>query len=357
MTKDLRYYGKLGTVRTEHRFDTKALEAYLHETVAGYEGPLTIRQFEGGQSNPTYLLETPRQNYVLRRKPPGPLLKSAHAVDREYRVMEALFNTAFPVPRPYSLCEDEDVIGTMFFVMDYVPGRIFKDCSMPDLERDERTAIFDSVNATIAQLHAIDPAAVGLGDFGKPGNYFARQVSRWSKQYEASQTTNIAEMQELIDWLPAHLPPESKPAIVHGDFSFHNIVVHPSEPRVVAVLDWELSTLGDPMADLMYHGMEWYRPPGLDDRGTLLDKDLNALGVPSLESYVARYCHRVGRTPPKDLGFYRAFNLFRVAAIVQGIVGRAIAGTANAAGAASLADKVKPLAQAAWREAQRAEPI
>lgn len=354
MVDDDLYLGQTGDVREAHRFDEAKLDAYLRETVDGYDGPLTVSQFQGGQSNPTYLLETPGHSYVLRRKPPGVLLKSAHAVDREFRVMSALYGTGFPVPRPLVLCEDEDVTGTMFFVMDYVPGRVFRDCSMPDLSRDERAAVFDSVNATLAHLHSIDFGAIGLGDYGRPGNYFARQISRWSKQYDASRDADIPEMDRLIEWLPEHLPPESDPCVVHGDYSFHNVLIHPTEPRVVAVLDWELSTLGDPLGDLMYHAMEWYRPAGIDPRGTLRGKDLDALGVPTLDDYVARYFERIGRTPPSDLAFYRAYNLFRVAAIVQGIAGRARDGTASAADAAEMAAKVRPLAQAAWAEAEGA---
>lgn len=354
MVDDDLYLGKTGDVREAHRFDEARLDAYLREAVDGYDGPLTVSQFQGGQSNPTYLLETPGHSYVLRRKPPGVLLKSAHAVDREFRVMSALYSAGFPVPCPLVLCDDEEITGTMFFVMDYVPGRVFRDCSMPDLSRDERAAVFDSVNATLAQLHGIDFEAIGLGDYGRPGNYFARQVSIWSKQYDASRTEDIPEMDRLIEWLPEHLPPESDPCIVHGDYSFHNVLIHPTEPHVVSVLDWELSTLGDPLGDLMYHAMEWYRPAGIDPRGTLHGKELDALGVPTFEDYVARYFERTGQTPPSNLGFYRAYNLFRVAAIVQGIAGRARDGTANAADAAEIAAKVRLLAEAAWQEARQA---
>lgn len=357
MAQSEKYLGQIGDVRAAHQFDTNRLDDYLSGWVAGYRGPLTVHQFQGGQSNPTYLLETPDRKYVLRRKPPGQLLKSAHAVDREFRIMSALHDVGFPVPCPLTLCDDEDVIDTMFYVMEHVPGRVFLDCRMPDLNPAERTAVFDSANETLAKLHSISPERIGLGDYGRPGNYFARQVSRWSKQYDLSRTEDIAEMDRLIDWLPTALPDEQPPAIAHGDYSFHNLLIHPDEPRVVAVLDWELSTLGDPLADLMYHGMEWYRPQGVDARGTLAGEDLDDLGVPSLDAYVARYCARLGRPPLIDLGFYKAFNLFRVAAIIQGIVGRARDGTANAADAEKQAARVRPLAQAAWEEAQRAGAI
>lgn len=353
MAESTKYLGQIGDVRATHQFDTHRLDGYMSGSVAGYNGPLTVRQFQGGQSNPTYLLETPGQNYVLRRKPPGQLLKSAHAVDREFRVMSALHDAGFPVPCPITLCNDEDVIGTMFYIMEHVAGRVFLDCRMPDLDPAERAAIFDSANETLAKLHSISPDSIGLGDYGRPGNYFARQVSRWSKQYALSRTVDIPEMDRLIDWLPTALPDEQAPTIVHGDYSFHNLLIHPDEPRVVAVLDWELSTLGDPVADLMYHGMEWYRPHGVDARGTLEGEDLEGLGVPSLDAYVARYCERLGRPPLTDLGFYKAFNLFRVAAIIQGIVGRGRDGTANSAAAEQQASRVRPLAQAAWEEALR----
>lgn len=247
-------------VRDAHRFDEGKLDDYLSANFEGFAGPLVVRQFPGGLSNPTYLLETRRTKYVLRRKPPGQLLKSAHAVDREFRVMSALHSVGFPVPRPYLLCADELVIGTMFFVMEHVPGRIFIKCAMPELSRDERAAIYDAMNDTLARLCRVDFKALGLEDYGRPGNYFARQVARWSAQYDQSKTQDIPEMDRLMEWLPKAIPPENPACIVHGDFSFHNVLFHPHEARVVAVVDWELSTLGDPFGDLTYHGMEWYRP-------------------------------------------------------------------------------------------------
>ena len=284
-----KYIGEVSAVRDTHRFDETRLGAYLAAAITGFEGPLAIKQFEGGQSNPTYLLITPRAKYVLRRKPPGALLKSAHAVDREYRVTRALFETGFPVPEPLCLCEDESVVGTMFYVMRHVEGRIFWDCRMPDLTRDDRAAVYDSANAVLARLHSLDYAGLGLSDFGRPGNYFARQISRWSRQYETSRIAAIPEMEKLIEWLPGAIPEGADiSTLIHGDYSFHNLLVHPNEPRVVAGIDWELSTIGHPLGDLMYHAMEWYRPPDVDARGTLKGADLGALGIPSLEEYVAR---------------------------------------------------------------------
>ncbi len=351
-----KYLGDVSGVRDNARFDERALDAWLASALgAEYRGPLTVRQFDGGQSNPTYLLETPACKYVLRRKPPGVLLKSAHAVDREFRVMAALAKQGFPVPEPLVLCEDEMVIGTMFYVMRHVDGRIFWDCAMPDLAPDERAAIFDSVNDTLAKLHRLDPVALGLEDFGRPGNYFTRQITRWSQQYQAAQMEEIAEMHNLIEWLPSAVPADDGLArITHGDYSFHNVLIHPTQTRVVAVLDWELSTLGHPLGDLTYHMMEWYRPEGVDLRGTLHGRDLRALGIPSFDEYAARYCERAGVTAPASWGFYRAFNLFRVAAIVQGVVRRLHDGNAASSNATELAARVRPLAEAAWREARNA---
>ena len=346
--------GAVGDVREAHRFDEARLAQVLGDSVPGYEGPLSVRQFEGGQSNPTYLLTTPKAKYVLRRKPPGVLLKSAHAVDREFRVMRALWETGFPAPEPLILCEDDSVIGTAFYVMRFVPGRIFIDNSMPDLTREDRAAVFDSVNETLARLHSIDHVALGLGDFGRAGNYFQRQIGRWSQQYEASKTQPIESMDRLIAWLPSATPDDEETRLIHGDYSFHNVLIHPTEPKVVAVLDWELSTTGHPLGDLMYHTMEWYRPPGVDSRGRLLDADLDALGIPTLEAYIARYCERAGRPPVENIAFLQAYNLFRVAAIIQGIAGRARDGSANSPNAAAQAARVPPIADAAWAFAREA---
>jgi aminoglycoside phosphotransferase (APT) family kinase protein len=349
-----KYLGQTIDVKAAHRVDEAKLAAFLADTVPGYAGPLTLKQFEGGQSNPTYLLETPGAKYVLRKKPPGVLLKSAHAVDREYRVMRALWETGFPVPEPLVLCEDEAVLGTAFYVMRHVAGRVFLDNAMPDLTPAERAGVYDSVNETLARLHTVDHVAIGLGDYGRAGNYFGRQIGRWSQQYELSATEVIPAMDKLIAWLPGAIPDDDETRLAHGDYSFHNVLIHPTEPRVVAVLDWELSTTGHPLGDLMYHAMEWYRPPGFDSRGALIDKDLAALGIPDLETYVARYVERTGRPPIENLAFHKAYNLFRVAAIIQGIVGRARDGTAAATGAAEQAARVRPMAEAAWRYAQEA---
>jgi len=350
-----KYLGDLGDVRDNSRFDEARLDAWLRGAMAGYQGPLSVKQFDGGQSNPTYLLQTPARKYVLRRKPPGVLLKSAHAVDREFRVLSALSAQGFPVPEPLVLCEDEAVIGTMFYVMSHVEGRIFWDCSMPDLARRERAAIFDAVNETLARLHRFDPADVGLRDFGRPGNYFARQIKRWSQQYEASKAADIAEMDKLIAWLPTAMPvDDGLGRIIHGDYSLHNVLIHPTQPRVVAVIDWELSTIGHPLGDLTYHMMEWYRPAGADLRGTLKGRDLAALGIPSFEDYAARYCERAGLAFGGNWAFYRAYNLFRVAAIIQGVVHRLQNGNAASSNAAELAARVRPLAEAGWQEARAA---
>lgn len=343
-----RYIGEVGAVMPAAAIDAAQLSRYLTAALPGFKGPLDVRQYQGGQSNFTYLLTTPDRRYVLRRRPPGVLLKSAHAVDREFRVLGALAGSAVPVPEPLLYCADESVLGSAFYVMRHVAGRTFWDCRMPDLTADERAAVFDAANQTLAHLHGVDHVALGLGDYGRPGNYFERQIARWSRQYEASKTQDIAEMDKLIAWLPSAAPPDDgRRVLLHGDYSFHNLLIHPSEPRVVAVLDWELSTLGHPLGDLMYHAMEWYRPPGVDARGTLKDADLQALGVPTLERYIARYCERTGLVFDGNLAFYRAFNLFRTAAILQGIVKRMGDGQASAT-AGELAHLIVPLATAAW---------
>jgi aminoglycoside phosphotransferase (APT) family kinase protein len=336
-------------------FDEARLAAYLSGRIAGFSGPVGVQKFEGGQSNPTFLLSTPDARYVLRRKPAGILLKSAHAVDREYRVTKALFEAGLPVPEPLVLCEDDDVIGTMFYVMRHVPGRSFWDPRMPGREPAERAAIYDSANETLARLHLVDYAALGLGDYGRPGNYFARQISRWSRQYDASRTGDIPEMDRLIAWLPDAIPDTGeRTTIIHGDYSFHNLLIHPTEPRVAAVIDWELSTLGDPLGDLTYHMMEWFRPEGVDVRGTLRGADLAALGIPTAADYAARYCDRTGFKGDPTQPFYRAFNLFRVAAILQGIAGRARDGVQTDGNAAEIITRIGPLASAAWAAAKEA---
>ncbi len=332
------------------RFDVVRLEKYLTENVKGFSGPLTAQQFKGGQSNPTYLLTTPQRRYVLRRKPPGNLLPSAHAVDREYKVIAALYPQGFPVAEPIILCNDPDVIGTAFYVMGFADGRVIWEPDMPGATAAERAATFDAMNATIAKLHSFDPQAIGLADFGRGENYVARQVERWSKQYRASETGRIEAMENLMAWLPQHLPPQGPVRLVHGDFRLDNVVLAKNEPKVIAVLDWELSTLGDPLADFSYHLMQWFMPRSESgaDTGSLVGCDLKALGIPSLESYVDSYVERTGLDPRPHLDFYLAYNFFRLAAIVQGIVGRVRDGTATSAHAAMRAPMVRPLAEKAW---------
>jgi aminoglycoside phosphotransferase (APT) family kinase protein len=336
------------------RFDVAGLEAYLRAHVQGFAGPVSVQQFKGGQSNPTYLIETPARRYVLRRKPPGKLLPSAHAVDREYRVMRALHAQGFPVPEPMVYCADDAVIGTAFFVMSYLDGRVFWEAEMPSSNRAERAGIYDAMNATLARLHTFDPAAIGLGDYGRGENYVARQIERWSKQYRASETEKIDEMERLMEWLPAHLPPPQPPRIVHGDYRLDNMIIAPDSPKVLAVLDWELSTLGDPLADFSYHLMQWHMPPSEAGTGSLVGFDLAALGIPSLNDYVDTYVKRTGLDPRPYLAVYSAYNFFRIAAILQGIVGRVRDGTATSPVAAAKATLVRPLAAKGWEFARQA---
>jgi aminoglycoside phosphotransferase (APT) family kinase protein len=336
------------------RFDVGALESYLQAHVPEFEGPATVSQFKGGQSNPTYLVATPRRRYVLRRKPPGKLLPSAHAVDREYRVIAALYAQGFPVAEPLLYCADEGVIGTAFFVMAYVDGRVFWEAEMPSSNPTERAQVYDAMNATLARLHGFDPAAIGLGDFGRGENYVARQVERWSKQYRASETEKIEDMERLMAWLPAHLPPAQPPRLVHGDYRLDNMILAPEAPKILAVLDWELSTLGDPLADFSYHLMQWHMPPSEAGTGSLVGHDLAALGIPSIKDYVDAYVRRTGLDPRPYLPVYSAYNFFRIAAILQGIVGRVRDGTATSAFAAAKAGLVRPLAAKAWEFARQA---
>jgi aminoglycoside phosphotransferase (APT) family kinase protein len=330
-----------------HRFDAGALERYLAGRIEGFRGPLSVRQFRGGQSNPTYYLEAGGREFVLRRKPPGKLLPSAHAVDREYRVLTALAGTGVPVPKTYVLCEDPEVVGTIFYVMDCVHGRVFRDADLPQAASPaERTKIYDHMNEILARLHTLDWKALGLDDFGKPGNYYARQIHRWGQQYRASETEKIESMERLIEWLPSHIPEDDLTTVVHGDYRPGNMIVHPSEPRVVAVLDWELSTLGHPLGDLAYFCM----PYNLGDEWEgLRFKNLAALGLPTQEAFVADYCRRTDRDGIPDWDFYVAFAMFRLSAIAQGIMGRAIAGTANDPNARERGARARPLAEAGWR--------
>lgn len=336
--------------------DTKRLAGYLSEHVAGFAGPLSIRQFRGGQSNPTYLLETPLRSYVLRRKPPGKLLPSAHAVDREFRIIAALWKQGFPVPEPLVYCADQSVAGTAFYVMGFADGRVFWNPDMPGSNPPERAAVYDSMNATLARLHAFDPATIGLADFGRGEGYVARQIERWSKQYRASETESIGDMDRLIDWLPHHVPPQQAVRIVHGDYRLDNTVVARDGPQIIAVLDWELSTLGDPLADFSYHLMQWHMPHSESSAGTgsLVGLDLAALGLPPLSDYVARYVARTGLDPRPHLPAYLAYNFFRIAAILQGIIGRVRDGTATSEHAPAKAAMIRPLAATAWSFAKEA---
>jgi len=337
-----------GTVEVleTHRFDVAALEAYMKGHVADFSGPLTVRQFQGGQSNPTYYLQTPQREYVLRRKPPGKLLPSAHAVDREYRVITALGQTDVPVPRTYALCEDPEVVGTPFFIMECVNGRVITDARLPGLTPADRAAMYDAMNDVLARLHNVNWKAVGLADFGKPGNYFARQFHRWTSQYRASETETIASMDRLIGWLPGHIPADDTTTIVHGDYRLGNMIVHPTDPRVLAVLDWELSTLGHPLADLAYNCMPYHL--SADVMEGFEGANLAPLGIPSEKTYLAAYCRRTGRPGIEDWDFYVAFSMFRLAAIAQGIMGRVLEGTANDPNARLRGERARPLADAAW---------
>ncbi len=351
------YEEMMGTkpVSERQRFDVDALGAWLEANVEDYPGgSLAVEQFKGGQSNPTFRLAARGRRYVLRTKP-GPaakLLPSAHAIDREFRVMRALHGAGFPVPRQYALCLDEAIIGRAFYVMECVEGRVLWDQSLPGMSAAERAAIYDEQNRVIAQLHTVDYASIGLADYGKPGNYFARQIERWTKQYQASVTEPIEAMERLIEWLPQHIPPGIDTSIVHGDYRLDNMIFHPTEPRILAVLDWELSTLGHPLADFSYHCMSWHIAPGRF-RG-IAGLDLEALGIPSLEAYVARYCERTGKTlRAEDFDFYLAYNMFRLAGIMQGIMKRYVDGTASSAQALENGKAARPMAEMAWQFASR----
>jgi aminoglycoside phosphotransferase (APT) family kinase protein len=351
------YSAFVGThaVSERQRFDADALATWLSEHVGGFAGPLIVEQFAGGQSNPTFKLVTPSRGYVMRAKP-GPaakLLPSAHAIEREYRVMDALSNTDVPVAKMLALCEDEAVIGRAFYVMEYVEGRVLWDPSLPGMTPPQRAAIYDEMNRVVAALHSVDAAAVGLADYGKPGNYLARQIARWSKQYQASETEPIEAMHRLIEWLPAHAPADTgeHQAVVHGDYRLDNLIFHPSEPRILAVLDWELSTLGDPIVDFAYHCMAWHVDP-LQFRG-IAGLSWETLGIPDERRYVERYCERTGYSVPGDWNFYLAFNMFRIAAILQGIMKRVTVGTASSAQAIDAGRRARPMAELAWSYARK----
>ena len=345
---------QLGEVTARHRFDVERLAAHLEQHLPDFRGPLTVQQFQGGQSNPTYLLTTEAGRYVMRSKP-GPvakLLPSAHAIEREFHVMRALASQGIPVPWTLLLVEDESVIGRAFYLMEHVEGRIFWEQSLPGASAAERTAIYDEMNRIIARLHTVDIERAGLSDYGKAGNYFARQIGRWSKQYRASETAKVDAMDRLIDWLPAHIPAGDETTVVHGDYRMDNLVFHPTEPRIVAILDWELSTLGHPLADFSYHCMSWHIAPGAF-RG-IAGLDHAALGIPDEAEYIRLYSERTGRGPIENWNFYLAYNLFRIAAILQGVYKRATEGIASSDNAVKSGENAKALAELGWRYAQRA---
>ena len=326
--------------------DISRLGAYLQSVIPGFGTLQAARKFPGGQSNPTFRLTASSGEYVLRRKPPGVLLQSAHAVDREFRVISALAETDVPVPKTYHLCEDESVIGSMFYVMERVPGRIIFDPAVPGVDNDHRAAMYDDMNRCLAALHSVDHEAVGLGDFGKPGSYFARQLGRWTKQYRASETEHVQDMEDLIAWLEARVPQDDdRTSVVHGDYRIDNLIYHPTEPRVVAVLDWELSTLGHPIADLAYQRMQGRLPPGEVGRG-LAGVDRKALGIPSEDEYVEMYMRRTGLTDIPELPFATAFSFFRICAILQGVKKRGLDGNAsNPEAAMRMGDKIFAMAR------------
>ena len=346
------YIGTMA-VQERHRFDERKLEAFMSANVEGFTPPVRVEQFRGGQSNPTYrLTDGAGRRYVLRRKPPGKLLPSAHAVDREFRVIAALNRTDVPTPRAYALCEDDSVLGTAFYIMEYCDGRVLWDPLLPEVPKEGRAAIHRATFEVLARLHAVDYVSLGLGDFGRPGSYVARQISRWGKQYKASETEKIESMDRLLDWLPAHLPPADETVLVHGDYRLDNMVFHASEPRVLGVIDWEISTLGDPLAELSYVCMLWRTPR---DWGGLEGHDLASLGLPTEQEMVAFYCELAGRPLPAPAlwEFYMAYNLFRVSCIRQGVYARSLDGTASNVRAADSGKLVKPAADLAWSLAER----
>ena len=343
-------------VAAQHAFDEAALLRYLQQRIPGFGSRLQVEQFKGGQSNPTFRLTADSGRYVLRRKPPGELLPSAHAVDREFRVISALAGTPVPVARAHLLCEDLSVIGSMFYLMDCVDGRVLWDPALPGMTPGERRAHYDELGRVIAELHEVDPAAVGLADYGRPGNYLARQVTRWTQQYRAAETEPIAAMESLIEWLPQRIPPGDEVAVVHGDYRFDNVIFHPSEPRILAVLDWELSTLGHPLVDFAYHCMTWHMHTGATGRG-LAGLDLAPLGIPGEAAYLQRYLERTGRrqaVSAEDWRYYLVFNMFRLAGILQGITKRALQGNASNERALQAGRRARPLAEQAWALAQQA---
>ena len=341
-------------VAKQHEFAIPALEKWLNSSTGAAFAPITVEQFKGGQSNPTFKLITPERSYVMRTKP-GPaakLLPSAHMIEREFEVMTALAKAGFPVPKTIALCTDEAVIGRAFFVMEMVEGRVLWDPALPGMSQTERAAIFAEMNSVMARLHQVDYAAIGLGAYGKPGNYIERQIGRWTKQYRASETQKIDAMDRLIEWLPRHIPPGEETSIVHGDYRLDNLILHPAEPRILAVLDWELSTLGHPLVDFAYHCMTWQVPPSAF-RG-LAGLDLAALGIPSQQTYIAKYCERTGRADGiKNFDYYLAYNMFRMAGILQGIMKRVADGTAASEQAVAMGKAAQPIAEIGWQVAER----
>jgi aminoglycoside phosphotransferase (APT) family kinase protein len=343
---------KIIAVRPTHLFNETALADYLGRELEDFPARIMVRQFGYGQSNPTYLLSGHGKEYIMRKKPPGKLLPSAHAIDREYRILRALYNTDVPVPQTYLLCEDDAIIGTPFYVMERVKGRIFRTSAAPEAsDANERGAVFDAMNDTLAKIHQVDWKALGLGDYGKPGNYMQRQVSRWTRQYQASKTDRIESMENLIQWLPEHIPNDDSTAIVHGDFRLENLVIHPLEPHVLAVLDWELSTLGHPLADLAYNCLGYYLPTLGDLRTGYKDRDLAVLGIPSETEYVSSYCRRTGRGEVPNWKFFIAFSIFRLAAIVQGVYKRGLDGIASSDTAKRYGAQVRFLTDIGWQVA------
>ncbi len=340
-------------VAQQHAFDESALANWMVSNVEGFAGPMKVEQFKGGQSNPTFLIHAGGRRYVMRRKPPGDLLPSAHAVDREYRVISALATTDVPVAKAHALCTDTSVIGSMFYVMDHVEGRILWDPKLPGMTRAERGDIFKELNRVMATLHSVDPVGIGLGDYGRPGAYIERQVARWSKQYKAAETETIEAADQLIEWLPKHIPAENDTRIVHGDYRLDNVIFHPTQPRILAVLDWELSTLGDPMVDFAYHCMTWRMSAEGNSRG-LAGADLIGLGIPAEADYVQMYMELTGRkaVSEADWTYYLVFNMFRLVGILQGIAKRAQLGNASNATAVETGKRARPLAEQAWSLAQ-----
>ncbi len=336
-------------IRKEHMFEISSLEKYMHDYIEGFSGNLTVRQFTHGQSNPTFILNDAKQKYILRKKPPGKLLPSAHAVDREYRIISALQNTNIPLPKTYALCEDDTVIGTAFYIMEFVEGRIFRDAIVTDAaSTSERTAIFESMIETLAHLHQADWRALGLEDYGKPGNYMARQVNRLTKQYMASKTSDIESMNALLEWMPDNIPDDDTTTIAHGDFRLENLIIHPTKPKVVAVLDWELSTLGHPLADLAFNCMVYHLSSTENEKFGFTNHDIDAMGIPSEQDYLKAYCKHTGRNEVLEWDFYIAFSMFRLAAIVQGVYKRGLDGIASSRDTKKYGAMVQILSDIAW---------